>query len=410
MQPWEKELLREVEELARGNFAARAADVDRVGVISLENLAELKALKIPSMGLARDQGGLGVGPEARTRIMEAMAYGDGSTAVAMNMHVLNTDALIFAPSFPYRDIVLDDIARNGALMCFPGSVPLAELDTRPSGFRFTDAGDNLIANGKSGFGTMSDAAKYVMAVGRMDGDGGEDERIVLALPTTDSEGVEVMGNWDAMGLRATGSHDVRFTSLVIPKEQALILSPSAYYEASRKASATVVESQDSRSGVLGVLGIWLGLAKAAFDFTVEYSSKRYGFNAVPSGQAGTEGLRSDQGWAQIDIGHMDHWIGTGDSLLYDFISKLAAPRENPEMFVQELTRTTYHLRRMSEEVAQVAMRVCGAHAYVKDRALERIFRDMIGGNVMALKTEQMAQSLGKGALGMPISFSGPAGS
>ncbi len=65
---------------------------------------------------------------------------------------------------------------------------------------------------------------------------------------------------------------------------------------------------------------------------------------------------------------------------------------------------------MSEEVAQSSMRVCGAHAYVKDRALERIFRDMIGGNVMALKTEQMAQSLGKGALGMPISFSGPAGS
>ncbi len=228
MQPWEEKLLREVDELARGNFASRAAEVDRLGVISMENLAELKALDIPSMGLPRDRGGLGVGPEARTRIMEAIAYGDGSTAVAMNMHVLNTDALVFAPDFPHRDTVLDDIARNGALMCFPGSVPLAELDTRPSGFRFADAGDNLVANGKSGFGTMSDAAKYVMAVGRLEGADGDDEQIVLALPTTDSVGVEVMGNWDAMGLRATGSHDIRFTDLAIPKGQALIMSPPSY--------------------------------------------------------------------------------------------------------------------------------------------------------------------------------------
>ncbi len=74
----------------------------------------------------------------------------------------------------------------------------------------------------------------------------------------------------------------------------------------------------------------MGLAKAAFDFTVEYSSKRYGFNTVPSGKVAAEGLRADQGWAQIDIGHMDHWIGTSDVLLYDFIAKLSTPRETPE--------------------------------------------------------------------------------
>jgi alkylation response protein AidB-like acyl-CoA dehydrogenase len=64
---------------------------------------------------------------------------------------------------------------------------------------------------------------------------------------------------------------------------------------------------------------------------------------------------------------------------------------------------------MSEELAQGSMKVCGAHAYVKSKPLERIFRDMIGGNVMAWKTDELQISLGQGALGMPITFVGPAG-
>ena len=54
------------------------------------------------------------------------------------------------------------------------------------------------------------------------------------------------------------------------------------------------------------------------------------------------------------------------------------------------------------------MRVCGAHAYVRSRPLERIFRDMVGGNVMAWKTDELRQTLGMGALGLPIRIGGPA--
>jgi alkylation response protein AidB-like acyl-CoA dehydrogenase len=55
------------------------------------------------------------------------------------------------------------------------------------------------------------------------------------------------------------------------------------------------------------------------------------------------------------------------------------------------------------------MRVCGAHAYVRSRPLERIFRDMVGGNVMAWKTDELQHSLGLAALGREITFVGPAG-
>ena len=121
------------------------------------------------------------------------------------------------------------------------------------------------------------------------------------------------------------------------------------------------------------------------------------------------GFRSDQAWAQVGIGDMKHWLETGRIVLYDAIRKLDEPFPSPQEFTRHLLLTMYHLRRMSEEVSAGAMRVCGAHAYVRGKSLERIFRDMIGGNVMAWKTDELRMLLGQGALGMQVSFGGPVG-
>ena len=47
-------------------------------------------------------GGLGMGPEALVRVMEEIAWADGSTAVALNMHLLIAHFLSFLPMFPAR--------------------------------------------------------------------------------------------------------------------------------------------------------------------------------------------------------------------------------------------------------------------------------------------------------------------
>jgi alkylation response protein AidB-like acyl-CoA dehydrogenase len=90
-------------------------------------------------------------------------------------------------------------------------------------------------------------------------------------------------------------------------------------------------------------------------------------------------------------------------------ARLESPFPTPAEFTRALLRTTFHVRRMTEEVALGAMKVCGAHAYVRSRPLERIVRDMFGGIVMAAKTDQMQQLLGRGALGMPVQFGGIGG-
>jgi alkylation response protein AidB-like acyl-CoA dehydrogenase len=287
-------------------------------------------------------------------------------------------------------------------------VPSGGLDTRTSGYRARDEGDCLVLDGKAGFASMSDAATYVIVGGLVEGGNPADPSFVLALPRLDSPGVVNHHNWSAMGMRATASHDIECVGLRVPKSEALVAPLSLVRMVQAAQSVEVLQRRSW--GALGILGLWLGLAQAAFDFTVEYLGKRYGFLAGAGLLAPETGLRADEGWAQSALGHMEHWLETGRIVLDDTLRRLETPFPSVQAFTRHIVRTVYHLRRMTEEVALGAMKLCGAHAYVTDRPMERIYRDLTGAIVMAWKTDQLQHMLGLGALGRPITFAGPAGS
>jgi alkylation response protein AidB-like acyl-CoA dehydrogenase len=410
VEQWEQDLIENVRELSRTKFAARSAEIDREGAFPRENIEELQALRVPSMVMGKGFGGLGISPEAQMRVMEEIAYGDGSTAVALNMHILIADFLSFFPPFPRRNEVLEDIAKNGALICGPGSVPTGELDNRRAGYRMREEGDVVVIDGKAGFASMSEGAKYTIMSGSLDRGEGQEPDICITLPNLDTPGVRLLHNWDAMGLRGTASHDIVAEGVRIPKSEALVIpAPMLRMVLEAQGQVTSPVTQNRVKGGLGILAIWLGLSQAAFDFTIDYVKQRHGYLAGPMVTGVNPGFRSQEAWAQFGIGEMEHWLETGRIVLYDMVRRLNDPFDGPQDFLRTVVRTVYHLRRMSEEVAQGSMRVCGAHAYVKSRPLERIVRDMIGGNVMAWKTDELRLSLGVSALGMPITFVGPAG-
>lgn len=412
MEQWESDLVAQVRDLSRTRFAERAAAIDGEGRFAKENIDELRALNVPAMALSKDVGGLDISVEAQMRIMEEVAYGDGSTAVALNMHIIGAGFLQGMSPFPRRDAVLADMGRNGEMICGPGSVPSGGLDSRQAGYRALEDGDFVVLNGRAGFASGSEGAKYCLIGGLVDRGEGNDPDMALTVPELSTPGITNMMNWDAMGLRGTASHDIVIENARIPKSEALII-PVAMLRVERQAQSKVVNvaTQLQARGTLGVLAIWLGLSQAAFDFTLDYVKQRHGYLAAGFNPAGGKGpgYRSEQPWAQFGIGNMEHWLETGRIVLYDTVRRLEQPFATPQEFIRHLVRTVYHLRRMSEEVSQGAMKVCGAHAYVKNRPLERIYRDMVGGNVMAWKTDELMHSLGLSALGQRISFVGPAG-
>jgi alkylation response protein AidB-like acyl-CoA dehydrogenase len=411
VEQWESELVQTVSALAHDKFAIRAAEHDRDGSFPHETMAELKELGIPGMALPKEIGGLNIGAEAHIRIIEEIAYGDPSAAVALNMHLLGAEVINAIPMFARGREVVEDVARNGALLCGPASVPTGDLDNRTAGYQVVEDGDDIVVNGKSGFASGSDGAKYVIVGGRVPRGEDVEPDLALCLPEVGTPGLNILGNWDAMGMRSTASHDIVCEDMRVPKSQAVIIPLAVLRALFESQGGQGGIMQNRARGALGILAIWLGNAQAVFDFTIEYVGQRHGYLAG-TGLAGTPmpGFRSEESWAQVDIGYMDHWLETGRVVLYDMVRSLDSTFETPQQFTRKVTRSIYHLRRMGEEIALGSMKVCGAHAYVKKRPMERMVRDLIGGNVMAWKTDHLAMTLGQGALGMPITITGPAGS
>ena len=403
----ERELIEQVRGLARGAFRERAPQADASGQFGHENAEALRALGVPGMLVAESSGGLGCSGATAVRVIEEIAWGDASTAVAVNMHLLVTALLGIVPPFPRRNAVLKAVAEEGAWCCAPGSIPLRELDNRTAGYEAVEQGAELVWNGRAGFASMSDAARFALLGGRIERGEGRDPDVAIAIADLDAEGLTNHGNWDGMGLRATASHDISLENLRMPRADAMIVP----LQLLRAAEHMQTQQQWQRRAypALGILAIWLGNAQALFEEVVAYVQKRYGYLAADGAVGASTGLRAEQPWAQIALGNMEHWLGTARSLLYDALRQVEEPFPDRQSFVRFQVRTTYHLRRMAEEVAQGAISVAGAHGYVRGSEIDRLYRDLTGGIVMAWKTEELRHSLGLSALGQEITIVGPAG-
>ena len=399
------QLIEQVRELSRGPFRERAADADRDGQLAIDNFNELANLGIPGLLISEAFGGLEADGETFIRLIEEIAYGDASTAVALNMHLLVTSIASALPPFPHRDRMLTACA-EGAWCCAPGSIPARELDNTSTGFNAVEDGADLIISGRAGFASGADAASFAMLGALIERPSEPD--LVIALPSLDNDAIVNRGNWNGMGLRATASHDMLIEDLRIPRADCFVV-PLALL---RMGEQMIPQLQWQRRALpgLGICAIWLGNAQAMFDETIDYLQQRRGYLAsANSPLGGTNELRSQQAWAQMALGEMDSWLASARTMLYHAVDEVDRAYADRQSFVRMQVRTTHHLRRMAEEVAQISIKTTGAHAYVKGHPLERLYRDLTGGIVMAWKTDELQHSLGLAALGQEITIVGPAG-
>ena len=400
-----QELIQQVRELARGPFRERAADADRDGQLCIDNYHELAQLGIPGLLISEAFGGLEADGTTYMQVIEEIAYGDASTAVALNMHMLVTALAGSLPPFPQRDALLRACA-EGAWCCAPGSIPSRELDNTTTGFMAVEDGSDLLISGRAGFASGSDAAEFAMVGALIERPAESD--LVIAFPRLEQDAIINRGNWNGMGLRATASHDLVIEDLRVPRTQCFVV-PLSLLRMGEQMIPQLLWQRRAYPG-LGICAIWLGNAQAMFDETLEYLKQRRGYLAQANSPfGGSNETRSQQAWAQMALGEMDSWLGSGRTVLEHATAQVEIPYADRQSFIRMQVRATHHVRRMAEEVAQTSIKTTGAHAYVKGQPLERLYRDLTGGIVMAWKTDELQHSLGLAALGEEIAIVGPAG-
>ncbi len=151
-------------------------------------------------------GGLEMDPLSALRIFEGIAHADGSAAwVASN----STNATLLGQILP----------DEGAAEMFSDPKVLLGGAAFPPGAAVPVDGGYRV-NGQWNFGSACDYATWMLGAALvMDGEAprlGPDGNPVMAFMFFRMSEAEIVDNWNTLGLRGTGSHDLRVKDLFVP--------------------------------------------------------------------------------------------------------------------------------------------------------------------------------------------------
>jgi alkylation response protein AidB-like acyl-CoA dehydrogenase len=217
------DLVATAERLA-DDFAGRAAAHDRDGSYPFESITALRRTGYFTAPVPLELGGLGVSSVHDVIVASGrLARGDASVAIGVNMHlgvVLNLARRwemaraagnarreqAFAASL--RRLVDDAVVMAGAT-----SEPGQDL-SRPRTTAVRSNGGWRV-DGHKIFCTMAPAATLLVTSVRFSADDGGERYGWVEIPA-EAPGVRINDDWDALGMRASGSHSVTFEAVPLP--------------------------------------------------------------------------------------------------------------------------------------------------------------------------------------------------
>jgi len=205
-------------------IAPHAARHDRDASFPFDSFEAVKASGYFLAPIPEELGGLGVVSLHDLVVAQIrLARGDAALALGVNMHfvlVLSTAQRWDQARrtgderrLNWFDAALGEIVRDGLVLAAAISEPTQDL-TRPA-TRATRTEDGWIVSGKKIFCTMSPAADVFYASVMLPSDNGH-ERYGYAVIPRDATGVVVHDDWDALGMRASGSNTVSFEDVPLP--------------------------------------------------------------------------------------------------------------------------------------------------------------------------------------------------
>jgi alkylation response protein AidB-like acyl-CoA dehydrogenase len=245
----------------------RARDLDERAAFPAETFAELRDADMLGLTAPVEFGGAGLWTEGRYRpfweLLERLAQIDTVTAQLLQVHSHALGIVSGLASAEQRELLLSDIVPAGKLLASVGSearpsgkladIARAELEERPGGgYRLTC---------QKYFASLAPAADELLIWTAVPGAGAYAERIMIALVPRDAPEVEVIDQWDVMGMRATVSHSVRITNFDVPPAR-LIGEPGAWTR------------RDPRTFTCAFAANHIGAAAAAVEFATEWVRER----------------------------------------------------------------------------------------------------------------------------------------
>jgi alkylation response protein AidB-like acyl-CoA dehydrogenase len=382
------------------DFATRAARHDREGSFPFENLEELKASGYIYAPIPTAYGGLGVDSVHDVLVAASrLAEGDPSLAVGVNMHLVTMMSMARQHSVACNredgtraaatGTQMEGIVRTGAVIAAAVSEPDQDLLRQKT--RADRDGDGWILSGRKIISSMAPCAThFAVSVDYTDAEG--EDRYAYAIVPRETAGVTVHDDWDALGMRASGSVSITFENCRIPN------GPG------RGALAGVITTeyleQTLTSGPAHAAAS-LGVAEAAQQVTVETAAQRRLRKGDGAIRPTARHLAAENA---IDLGAARAMLGRALALIDEHYAAHPAGYgsldEAYALFAEVHAAKTF-VNQAAVRIVDRSMTIVGGGAFMNAHPLSRLYRDARAGAFMQPLGANLAyEYIGAVALGM----------
>jgi alkylation response protein AidB-like acyl-CoA dehydrogenase len=385
------------------DFATRAEQHDREASFPFENIEAMQRSGVMAACVPLELGGLGVESLHDLIVgINRLGRGDGSTAIATTMHLLSSWTLTRGwrtataagetPQAERAEAVLRQVVTGQIVLCSPQSEPGTDMLHPLVEATKVEGGWHL--NGLKIFGTMSPAASLLSIACRIPDPRGGFYRAYATVPGG-SAGMEIKNNWDALGMRASGSHDIAFQDCFVP--DAALREDGPWGEWTERTLSGQMAFN------MGLVAAFLGIAEAAREMIVgAVIARRRGSSGRPLAERSSiQRLIAEM---EIDLAAARAMLARTATAADAFFRQHPAgtvPLRELHALMKDFQCTKWFVNHKAIEIVNRALTASGGAGYLNASPLARLYRDVRAGPFMQLFSPNEAfDYIGKVSLGI----------
>lgn len=327
-----------------------AVDRDKNAIFPKDIITQVGELGFLGMNVPEEWDGSGLDNISQCSVIEEFAKADASVSVIVSVQKLVNSVLVKSASDHIKEKYLKPMARGEMLGAYCLSEPEVGSDARGIKTMAIEHGDSYIINGSKNWITTGSNAGMFLVFAQTNPEL-KHKGITAFAMDADSEGVEIGLKEDKMGLRGSDTVSLSFSNVRVPKENIVGKVGEGFYLA----------MQGLAGGRIGIAAQALGIAKAAFELSVKYSSERHSMG-VP--------INNHQA-IQIKLAQMSMKISAAELL----VNKAAWMEDNGMDVNRVSSEAKLFASTIANDIAREAVQIHGGYGYVREYIVERLMRD-----------------------------------
>ena len=324
-------------------FAERAEGHDEGDTFVSRNYAALKQHRVFSAAVPKELGGGGASHREVADMLRTLAQYCGSTALALSMH----QHLIAATVWKYRrgqggEPLLKNVAEKQLVLVSTGAGDWLESNGTASK---TDGG--YLVSARKHFASQSAVGDILVTSAPL-----MDEVLHFPVPMS-TQGVTVLNDWRALGMRGTASHTVKLENVFVPESAIAVRRPRGAYHPLWNIVLTVAMPL--------IMSVYVGIAEKAAQLAIDHARRKKTAKAQTPSLVGE--MHNDLAAAEIQLNDMLRIANN-----YDF--------EPIDQNGQDILTRKTNVANAAIRVVTKAMEIVGGEGFYRGFGLERLFRDI----------------------------------